>query len=173
MPSTRTGSPPVRAAGGSRAYGRRRARELVLQGLYQRRLSGNAPGAIRAQLAESKGYERADAGFFDELWRGLPDGADAGGERRPAVLARPSAELSPIERSILAIGAYELEARPEIPYRVVINEAVELAKSYGGTDGHKYVNGVLDRYAAGVRADEVARRRDTPVRARGPGANRP
>jgi len=150
MPST-TPSP-------SRSDARRRARELVLQGLYQRRLSHNDAAAVRMQLAESPGYERADADYFDELWRGLAEGADAQVERLAPVLHRPPSELSPVERAILAIGAWELEHRQDIPYRVVINEAVELAKAYGGTDGHKFVNGVLDRHAASVRAAEIGAR---------------
>ena len=140
----------------TRTSPRRRSRELVLQGLYQRRLSGSPPADVRAHLAESPGFERADGAYFDDLWRGLAEGADAVVERLAPLLDRPPAELSPIERAILAIGAWELEQRPEIPYRVVINEAVELAKSYGGTDGHKFVNGVLDRHAASVRAAEIA-----------------
>jgi len=130
----------------------------VLQGLYQRRLSHNDAAAVRMQLAESPGYERADADYFDELWRGLAEGADAQVERLAPVLHRPPSELSPVERAILAIGAWELEHRQDIPYRVVINEAVELAKAYGGTDGHKFVNGVLDRHAASVRAAEIGAR---------------
>ncbi len=136
----------------------------MLQGLYQRRLSGNPPDAVRLQLVESEGYGRADAAFFDELWRGVAEHADACVERLAPMLDRAAAELSPIERSILAIGAWELEASPAIPYRVVINEAVELAKAYGGTDGHKFVNGVLDRYAAVVRPVEVAERRGATAR---------
>ena len=142
----------------SRSNARRRARELVLQGLYQRRLSRNDADEVRMQLAESPGYERADADYFDELWRGLADDADATVERLAPLLDRAPGELSPVERAILAIGAWELEHRPDIPYRVVINEAVELAKSYGGIDGHKFVNGVLDRHAAAVRAAEIGAR---------------
>ena len=137
-----------------------------MQGLYQRRLAGNSPAEVRADLVASRGYERADEGYFDELWRGLAEGADASVGHLAPVLDRAAAGLSPIEWAILAIGAWELEHRPEIPYRVVINEAVELAKSYGGTDGHKFVNGVLDRHAASVRATEIAALR----RERGAGA---
>ena len=137
-----------------------------MQGLYQRRLAGSPPADVRADLVASRGYERADEGYFDELWRGLAEGADASVGHLAPVLDRAAAGLSPIEWAILAIGAWELEHRPEIPYRVVINEAVELAKSYGGTDGHKFVNGVLDRHAASVRATEIAALR----RERGAGA---
>jgi N utilization substance protein B len=139
----------------ARATPRRRARELVLQGLYQRQLSGNAAADVRAQLAESPGYARADAEFFDALWSGVSRDFDALVADVAPSLDRAPAELSPVERAIVVIGAWELAHRPETPYRVVINEAVELAKAYGGTDGHKFVNGVLDRHAARVRGAAV------------------
>ena len=134
---------------------RRRAREFVLQGLYQQQLSGNAGEAIRAQLAEASGFERVDAAYFTELWAGIARDYDSLLERLAPYLDRSPQELSPIERAILVIGAWELVRRLDIPYRVAINEAVELAKSYGGTDGHKFVNGVLDKLATDVRADEI------------------
>jgi|SRR5438552_2419641 len=134
---------------------RRRAREFVLQGLYQRRLSGNAVPAIRAQLSDAGGFALADQMYFDELWAGVTAEEDALIESITPWLDRNASGLSPIERAILVIGTWELKHRLEIPYRVVINEAVELAKSYGGTDGHKFVNGVLDKVAAEVRADEI------------------
>jgi len=138
-----------------RANPRRRAREFALQGLYQRQLSGNAPAAIRAQLSEAAGFALADQPYFDALWDGVVAGYDALVVLFTPLLDRRAADLSPIERAILVIGAWELRDRQEIPYRVVINEAVELAKSYGGTDGHKFVNGVLDHLAATLRADEI------------------
>jgi len=134
---------------------RHRAREFVLQGLYQRQLSGNACDAIRDQLAEAAGFAKADEPYFDALWAGVTAEYDALVERFSGSLDRRAAALSPIERAILVIGAWELEHRPEIPGRVVINEAIELAKSYGGTDGHKFVNGVLDKLAATLRAGEM------------------
>jgi N utilization substance protein B len=141
---------------------RRRAREFVLQGLYQRQLSGNAPEAIRTQLTEAAGFARADAAYFDALWRGVVADYEALVELVAPLLDRKAAELSPIERAILIIGAWELRDRAEVPYRVAINEAVELARSYGGTDGHKFVNGVLDKLAANLRAAEIAaERRET------------
>jgi N utilization substance protein B len=149
-----------------RSSPRRRARELVLQGLYQRQLTGSGAAEVRLQLEDSHGYERADAAFFGELWEGVVPRFDALCAELAPLLDRPVAELSPIERAILAIGAWELAHRPDIPYRVVINEAVELAKSYGATDGHKYVNGVLDKRATAVRADEIA----ALARERGAGA---
>jgi len=156
---------PAKGRGGANAP-RRRSRELVLQGLYQWQLAGNDPEAIRQQLAESRGYERADPAYFRELWDGARREYDALLADLAPHSARTPAGLSPIERSILVIGAWELAHRPEIPYRVVINEAVDLAKAYGGTDGHKYVNGVLDKLAARLRAAEVAalaRERGTPA----------
>jgi transcription antitermination protein NusB len=135
---------------------RRRAREFVMQGLYQRQLSGNAPEAIRAQLTDAGGFAKADVDYFAELWRGTVAEFDALVELVAPYLDRNQAQLSPIERSILAVGAWELVHRLDVPYRVVINEAVELAKAYGGTDGHKFVNGVLDKLAAKVRAAEIA-----------------
>jgi len=135
---------------------RRRSRELVLQGLYQRQLSGNAARDVREDLVASPGYLRADHPYFDELWRGVTERHDALLEVLAPHLSRKAAELSPVERAILVIGAWELTERLEIPYKVVINEAVELAKSYGGTDGHRFVNGVLDKLAADVRATEIA-----------------
>ena len=135
---------------------RRRSRELVLQGLYQRQLSGNAADDVRADLVASKGYERADRAYFDELWQGVTRDQEALlGVIEPRLARKPS-ELSPIERAILVIAAWELASRLDIPYRVVINEAVELAKGFGATDGHRFVNGVLDKVAADLRAAEIA-----------------
>jgi len=147
---------PARAGASGRTSLRRRAREFVLQGLYQRQLSGNSAAAIREQIAEAAGFARTDQAYFDELWRGACSEYDALVLACAPHLARKAEELSPIERAILVIGAWELTHRVEIPYRVVINEAVELAKSYGGTDGYKFVNGVLDRLAAEIRATEIA-----------------
>jgi N utilization substance protein B len=135
---------------------RRRARELALQGLYERQLAGSAAPQVFADLAASGGYKHADQPYFAELWEGAAGGYDALLARVTPFLDRSPASLSPIERAVMVIGAWELLHRQEIPYRVVINEAVELAKDFGGTDGHKYVNGVLDRLAAEVRAPEIA-----------------
>ncbi len=142
----------------TRAAARRRSRSLGLQGLYQRQLAHHDPDTIRLQLHESPGWDDADAEYFDDLWRGVTDGWDALIAQVAPHLDRKPAELSPIERAILVIGAWELQHRLEVPYRVVINEAVELAKSYGGTDGHRFVNGVLDKVAGTLRAAEIAAR---------------
>jgi len=147
----------ARAAGHASVQGgsRRRAREFALQGLYQWLLAGTAPTAIRAQLTEAGGFAKCDAKFFDGLWQGVTNEFDTLVAAFAPYLDRAPAELSPIEKGVLAIGAWELLRQHEIPYRVAINEAVELAKSYGGTDGYKYVNGVLDRLAAATRGTEI------------------
>jgi transcription antitermination protein NusB len=135
---------------------RRRARELVMQGLYQRQLSGNADDTIGQQLLEQEDAGDADRDYLTELWRGVTSDYDALVATLAPYSSRATTELSPIERSILAIGAWELANRLDIPYKVVINEAVDLAKDYGATDGYRFVNGVLDKLAARVREAEIA-----------------
>jgi transcription antitermination protein NusB len=146
---------PIKAKTASKSP-RHRARELVMQGVYQWHLSGADAVQIEQRMKEEKNLGRYDAELFAGLLRGvLANHAEL--ERALAShLDRATNELSPVELSILLLGAYELLQQPATPYRVIINEAVELAKSYGGTDGHKYVNGVLDKLAAQARADEVA-----------------
>ena len=134
---------------------RRRSREIALQGLYEWLVSGTDAGVIDAHMREQEGFDKADRAHFDALLHGcIAEAADL-----DAVLAkfvdRKTTELSPVEHGVLMIGAYELKHCLDIPYKVAINEAVELAKSFGGTDGHKYVNGVLDTTAAQFRATEV------------------
>ena len=135
---------------------RRRARELALQGIYQWRLTGDDIADIEKQISEEKGSGRYDAEFFSSLLRGvLARHVELAIALKPH-LDRDMKELSPVEFAVLLLGAFELSHHPEIPYRVVINESVELAKTFGGTDGHKFVNGVLDKLAAQVRAVELA-----------------
>jgi len=107
-------------------------------------------------LSEASGFAKCDAPFFERLWRGVTGEFDTLVAAFAPYLDRSPSVLSPIEKAVLVIGAWELLRQPETPYRVAINEAVELAKSYGGTDGHKYVNGVLDKLAAAARGEEVA-----------------
>jgi N utilization substance protein B len=137
---------------------RHKARELALQGLYQWLLADEKADEIRTHLAEFKGYDKADRKYLTQLLDGVIADAPQLEAAFGPLLDRPVDELSPVERGVLLLGAYELAHVPEVPYRVVINEAVELAKSYGGTDGHKYVNGVLDKLAAKLRAAEVKAR---------------
>ena len=153
-PATKSGKKP----GDTSKSPRRRAREFVLQGLYQWRIGGADEAAIEAHVHEIAGFDKADRNFFLSLLRGiLKQRVELVAAIEPH-LDRKFDELSPIEASILLLGSYELQAHPETPYRVVINEAIELAKSYGGTDGHKYVNGVLDKLAAKLRPVEVEAR---------------
>ena len=134
---------------------RRRSREVALQGLYEWLLSGADAGVIEAHMREQEGFDKIDTAHFDALLHGcIAEAADL-----DAVLSRhvdrKTTELSPIEHGVLMIGAYELKHCIDVPYKVAINEAVELAKSFGGTDGHKYVNGVLDKAALDLRPVEV------------------
>jgi N utilization substance protein B len=153
-----------RAAGASE---RRRARELALMGLYQWLLAGGEPADITVHLREQGGFERADEAHFDTLLAGGIREAVALDAAIARHVDRPTTQLSPVEHAVLMIGAYELQHCPDVPYRVVINEAVELAKAFGGTDGHKYVNGVLDKVAADLRSAEVqANARRAPPRLR-------
>jgi N utilization substance protein B len=138
---------------------RHKARELALQGLYQWLLAEEHADQIRKHLAEFKGYDKADQKYLERLLNGVIADAAELEAAFSALLDRPVDELSPVERGVLLIGAYELAHVPEVPYKVVINEAVELAKSFGGTDGHKYVNGVLDKLAASLRPAEVKARK--------------
>ena len=134
---------------------RHRAREFALQGLYQWLLNNEDAGAIEAHIREAHGFDKADKAHFDALLYGtIREVAELRSGLTP-LIDRPITLLSPVEHAALLIGAYELKNHIEIPYRVVINEAVELTKSFGGIDGHKYVNGVLDKLAAKVRTVEI------------------
>lgn len=134
---------------------RHRAREFALQGLYQWLLNNEDVGAIEAHIREAHGFDKADKDHFDALLYGTINAATPLRAELAPLIDRAIHELSPIEHAVLLIGAFELKNHIEIPYRVVINEAVELAKSFGGIDGHKYVNGVLDKLAGKVREIEV------------------
>jgi transcription antitermination protein NusB len=155
-------APPAPKAAPARSA-RRRSREFALQGLYEWQLSHADVRDVDAHVREFDDFRKCDSAYYDALLRGCI-------ERQvelDAVLARhvdrPIAQLSPVEHGVLLIGAYELAHCLEVPYRVAINEAVEVAKAYGGTDGHKYVNGVLDKAAGELRPAEVQNRR-TPRR---------
>ncbi|WP_158900726.1 transcription antitermination factor NusB [Burkholderia sp. L27(2015)] len=137
---------------------RRRSRELATQGLYQWLLSGASAAEIDAQMRTVQGFDKADVEHFDALLRGVIREADALTVQIEPCLDRPVVELSPVERAVLLVATYEFTHHVEIPYRVVINEAVELAKTFGGVDGYKYVNGVLDKVAAKVRPNEAQSR---------------
>jgi N utilization substance protein B len=138
---------------------RHRARELAMQGIYQWRVSGSDASDIEKQMLAEKNLGRFDKGLFTKLLRGtLAQHIEVEALLTPH-LDRPLADLSPVEFAVLLLGAFELAQHIEVPYKVAINEAVELAKTFGGTDGYKYVNGVLDKLAPQVRAVEFAARK--------------
>jgi len=139
---------------------RRRAREYALQGVYQSlvmRRAGSLPNKvlIAKQLAEDPAFRRCQLELFQGIFEGVLDRTDEFEALITPALDRPINELSPVEHAALLIGTYELAADLSVPYKVAINEAVELAKTFGGTDGHKYVNGVLDVLAKKLRSTEI------------------
>lgn len=138
---------------------RRRARELATQALYQWLVAGGQAAEIDAFIRGTQGFDKADQVHFDTLLYGVVKESALLEAAIAPCLDRPVAELSPVERAVLMVGAFELRHHIEIPYRVVINEGVEVAKTFGGTDGYKYVNGVLDKLAAKIRPDEAQARR--------------
>ena len=138
---------------------RRKAREFAVQGVYQWLLNHQPTETIVKQLRDTDGYRAIDEKMFLALLNGVVDGVGELDLRLAKFLDRKPEELSPVEHAILLLGAQELLHHLEVPYRVVINEAVELAKIYGGTDGHKYVNGVMDKLAAETRVVEVNQQR--------------
>ena len=141
---------------------RRRSREFALQALYQWQLAGQSLADIEQQYAHAEGFAKADSNLFSVILSGVLKQAETLKEKLQPHLDRPWREVSPIEAAILLIGSFELVNLPETPYRVIINEAIELAKSYGGTDGHKYINGILDKLAALERAGEITFQKDIP-----------
>lgn len=156
--NTTAAKPPARPRAKS---ARRRSRELALQGLYEWQIGGADGAAIEAHLAELEDYAKCDRAHLDALLHGCIAQATTLDSHLAPHLDRKLAELSPVEHAVLWIGAYELAHCLDVPYKVAINEAVELAKSFGGTDGHKYVNGVLDHAAAALRPAEVSAARQS------------
>ncbi len=134
---------------------RRRAREFALQGLYEWQLNPRDAGAVDAHVREQDDFAKCDRAHYDALLHGCIEQRDRLDAALLKFLDRPVEELSPVEHAVLWVGAYELMHCLDVPYKVAINEAVELAKTFGGTDGHKYVNGVLDRAAVDLRPTEV------------------
>jgi N utilization substance protein B len=132
------------------------SRKLAMQALYQWQLTGQTAAELRNQYASDEGFGDADADYFRALIDGIIDGAAALDATLGALIDRPVEQLDPVERAVLLIGLYELDQRLDVPYRVVINEGIELAKRFGATEGHKFVNAVLDRAARSLRAAEQA-----------------
>jgi N utilization substance protein B len=138
----------------ARTSARHRAREIALQALYAWKIQG---GDALAHAQTLEGWDRCDREFAAQLVAQVVEKSELLEKGIAPHLDRSLASLSPVERVILLIGAYELTERPETPFKVVLNEAVELGKSFGGTDGHKFVNGVLEKLAVELRAEEIAR----------------
>jgi N utilization substance protein B len=144
---------------------RSRAREFALQGLYQSLVGGNAVSDIDPFTRDLAGFSKADAVHFDALLHGCVEQAAELDALIVPLLDRPMTEISPIEHGVMWIGVFELKHCPDVPWRVVINECIELAKEFGGTDGHKYVNAVLNGVAPMLRPLEVQADRAKPQRA--------
>lgn len=136
---------------------RKRARKLVLQALYQWQLSKSSLSQIEAEFRTDNDFAKVDTEYFSEVFYAIPKMVDELDKQFDVFLDRAIAEVDPIEVSLLRMGAYELMHRVDIPYRVVLNEAVELAKQFGGTDGHKYINGILDKLSLRLRSAETSR----------------
>ena len=137
------------------AGARTRARELMVQALYQKQIAGHSTAELVAQFHEQAAYQRVDKEYFDEQFPAISDSQDALEEKVDGLIDRPLEQLDPVERAILLIGVYELESRIDIPYRVVINESVNLAKRFASIDGHKYINACLDTAAKSLRKIEI------------------
>jgi transcription antitermination protein NusB len=136
---------------------RRQSREIALQALYAWQISGGDP---MDEARGIEGFDKGDRAFAETLVRGVRDRVAELKALIEPYLDRDFARLSPVERSILYIGTFELLMHPETPFKVVVNEAIELGKSFGGAQGHRFVNGVLEKIAARLRPDEVARARN-------------
>jgi N utilization substance protein B len=138
---------------------RSRSRSLAVQALYQWQMAGQDVADIISHFLVEQDGKTFDTGYFDELVRGVPARLNALDEALSPCIDRKLDAVDPVERAILRLGAYELIEHPEIPYRVVINEAVELAKTFGAEKGHRYVNGVLDKAARALRPLEASAKR--------------
>ena len=132
-------------------WARRRARRLALQALYQWKLAGAEVAVIEKHFEEDTAHKKVDEQYFKELLRGVIFSADELDKLFEPLLDRKLIELDPVELSILRIASFELSQRLDVPYKVVIDEGVELARSFGAEESHKYINGVLDKLAAGLR----------------------
>jgi len=143
---------------GSRSRARHRSRRGAVQALYQWQVGGSSSAEIRTEFRERKGMEDVDWALFDALVDGVITAVDELDAALSPHLDRAVAALDPVERAILRLATLELARFPEVPFRVVINEAVELARTFGAEQSHRYVNGVLDALARDLRPREARRR---------------
>jgi N utilization substance protein B len=144
-------------------HGRVRARRCAVQALYQWQVAGQDPQDILREFVAERELVKVDLDYFAALIRGIPDHVDELVEDLRPALDRDWQQVGPVERSVLLVGAYELRYCPHIPWRVVVNEAIELCKMFGAEEAHKYVNGVLDRIARKLRPYETGTRAPTPT----------
>lgn len=134
---------------------RKKARQLLVQALYQWQVSGSDIGSIEAEFHTDNNMAKVDTEFFQELLHGIPGKLDEVDGIYELHLDRGAGDLDPISRALLRMGTYELSYRIDVPYKVAINEAVNLAKKFGPTDAYKYINGILDKVAISKRSVEV------------------
>ncbi len=134
---------------------RKKARKLILQALYQWQISGSSIAQVEAEFRADNDFDKIDADYFKSVFREIPKMVSDLDKDIEPFLDRPVSDVDPIEMNLLRMGAFEFRHRVDVPYRVVINEAVELAKVFGGTDGHKYINGILDKLSLRLRAAET------------------
>ena len=140
------------------AAARSKARRFTLQALYQMQLTGDSASVVEQQFLNDHEMKRVDTTYFHEVLSGIAAAQDSLLETITPHLDRDLSEIDPVEKAVLLIGAYELKERIDIPYKVVINESVELAKQFGATDSFKYVNSILDQIAKSYRSVELTRR---------------
>lgn len=142
-------------SGQPKAGDRRRARALAMQGLYQRHFSKSSITDIESEFMVDNDMSKVDAAYFRDLLRGVHREQEALDRIIEPFLERPINEVDPIELAIVRLGTYELKFRLDVPYRVVINEGIEMAKKFGGTEGHKFVNSLLDKLGHRLRLAET------------------
>ena len=130
---------------------RSRARELIVQSLYQMQMTGHDEAELMAQFHERTDYQRVDQAYFDEVLSAVIRGRQALEKSIDEIADRPVDQLDPVEKGILLLGFYELREKVDVPFKVVINESVNLAKRFGAVDGHKYINALLDKAAQKFR----------------------
>ncbi len=134
-----------------------RARELIVQSLYQMQITGTSETELLSQFRDSPDYERVDQEYFDEVLSAICRNTAELEQSIDTLADRPLSQLDPVERGILLLGIYELQEKPDVPFKVVINESVNIAKRFGSIDGYKYVNALLDRAVEKLRPDQKSR----------------
>lgn len=152
---TKQSPEPAQPSGQARAGDRRRARILALQALYQRHFSKSPIADIEAEFLVDNDMTKVDSAYFRDLLQGVHRQQAELDRTLEPYLDRPLHEVDAIELAIVRIGTYELSARLDVPYRVVINEGIELAKRFGGTEGHRFVNSILDKLSRRLRLTEI------------------